>query len=378
MSKRVDLQRVLAQFLPAYQAQHRVDARRRQVLRHLGQCRTAALGGFALQCEGCDERQVLYHACRDRHCPKCQRRETRRWSQRQHASCLPVPYFHLVFTLPHTLNGWVELHEAEIYQALFQCVWTTLNTFARDPRRGLRGQLGMTAVMHTWGESLARHVHLHCLVPGGVLQADGHWRAARGTYLFPVKALARHFRGTFVRTLRQAANRGALHRITRVGEVDAVLATLMATGWVVYAKPCLSHEHAVVEYLARYTHRIAISDQRIEAVDAQTVQFSYKDARDHNTRKTMTLKGEEFIRRYLQHLLPKGLMRIRHYGFLANRCRRPALAQIRAALHTATAAVVAASASADALPFAGMPCPHCRSWMVIVAELAPCRDHGSG
>ena len=379
MGKRVDIQTVLAQFLPAYQAHHRVDARRRQVLTHLAQCRTAALGGFALHCEGCDERRILYHACRDRHCPKCQQRASRRWSARQSESLLPVPYFHVVFTLPHLLNGWVQVHDAEVYQALFQSVWATMNTFARDPRRGLHGQLGMTAVMHTWGESLARHVHLHCLVPGGAWQADGRWRAARGTYLFPAKALSRHFRGTMVRALRQAANRGALNRITHPGEIDQILTTLMASEWVVYAKPCLSHEHTVIDYLARYTHRIAISDQRLVAMDAQSVQFSYKDARDGNLRKTMTLDGEEFIRRYLQHILPKGLMRIRHYGFLANRCRQKALLQIRAALQAVTATVVTADASAAAVPFAGMPCPRCTGgWMVIVAELAPCRDKGSG
>lgn len=149
MRRPPDLQSVLAQFLPAYQSTHPVDGRRRQVLTHLGQCRTAALGGFALRCEQCDTPRVLYHACRDRHCPKCQQRASRRWSERQSESLLPVPYFHLVFTVPHTLNGWVQLHDAEIYQALFHAVWTTLNTFARDPHRGLHGQLGMTAVLHT-------------------------------------------------------------------------------------------------------------------------------------------------------------------------------------------------------------------------------------
>ncbi len=377
MFKPMDLQSVLAQFLPDYQARHPVDARRRQVLSHLTHCRTAALGGLALHCEDCDERRLLYHACRDRHCPKCQQRASRRWSQRQNEALLPVPYFHLVFTLPHALNGWVQLHDAEIYQALFQSVWATLNTFARDPQRGLHGQLGMTAVMHTWSENLARHVHLHCLVPGGVLQGDGRWRAARGTYLFPVKALSRHFRGTMVRALRRAAAQGALSRVTRVDEVDQLLTTLMASDWVVYAKPCVSHQQAVVSYLARYTHRIAISDQRLASFDAQSVQFSYKDSRDDHARKIMTLDGEEFIRRYLQHILPKGLMRIRHYGFLANRHRRQALTQIRTALQAPTT-VIDPTVTA-AFPFAGLPCPRCPGgWLAIVAELAPRRDPGSG
>ena len=375
MNKPVDLQQVLTQFLPTYAAHQRVDGRRRQVLSRLTQCRTAALGGFALHCAGCDERRVLYHACRVGHCPKCQQRASRQWSARQAASLLPVPYFHLVFTLPHTLNGWVQVHEAELYQVLFQAVWTTLNTFARDARRGLHGQLGMTAVMHTWSQTLTRHVHLHCLVPGGVLQADGRWRAARGTYLFPVKALSRHFRGTVVRALRHAATQGKLRRVTREGEVDAVLTALMASEWVVYAKPCVSYTPAVVDYLARYTHRIAISDPRIAAVDDHTVRFSYRDSRNENAPRVMSLEGEEFIRRYLQHILPKGLMRIRHYGFLANRCRRHALTQIRNALQAPIQDVEPAVSP----PFTGLPCSHCiGGWLKIVTELAPRRDLGSG
>jgi hypothetical protein len=378
VSRPADVQSALAQFLPGYQVQHRVDRRRRQVLTHLGQCRTAALGGFVLRCEGCDDGRLLFHACRDRHCPKCQQRASQRWAERQSEALLPVAYFHLVFTLPHALNGWVQIHDAVIYRALFQSVWTTLNTFARDPQRGLGGQLGMTAVMHTWGENLSRHVHLHCLVPGGVLREDGCWQAARGTYLFPVKALARHFRGTLVRALRAASNAGALRRITRAGEVDHVLSTLMAHEWVVYAKPCLPEAHTVVHYLARYTHRVAISDQRIVAVDDETVQFSYKDTADGSRRKVMTLAGEEFIRRYLQHILPKGLMRIRHYGFLANRCRRTAITQIRAAL-AAPRALPASAATLAAAPFTGLACTHCvGGWMVVVAVIAPSRDPGSG
>ena len=228
MSRPADGQSALAQFLPAYQAQHRLDSRRRQVLTHLGHCRTAALGGFALRCDHCDECRTLYHACRDRHCPKCQQRASRRWSARQGESLLPVPYFHVVFTIPHALNGWVQLHDAELYRALFHSAWTTMDTFARDPHRGLHGQLGMTTVMHTWGENLSQHVHLHCLVPGDVLRDDGRWQPVRGNYLFPVKALARHCRAALVRALRQAANRGALSRITRVGEIEQMLTTLMS------------------------------------------------------------------------------------------------------------------------------------------------------
>lgn len=377
MSRPADLQGVLAQFLPAYRQSHRVDGRRRQVLSHLAQCRTPALGGLQLRCDGCETQRTLYHACRDRHCPKCQQREARRWSARQAEALLPVPYFHVVFTLPHALNGWVQLHDELLYQTLFAATWDTLRAFGRDPRRGLEGQLGMTAVMHTWGESLTRHVHLHCLIPGGVLRPDGQWRAARGNHLFPVKALARHFRGNVVTRLRRAATRGALHRVTGTGEIDQVLRTLMATPWVVYAKPCLCHTPSVLDYLARYTHRIALSDRRIVDIDDTHVRLLCKDTRDGGRRNIVTLEGEELLRRYLQHILPKGLMRVRHYGFLANRCRRSALTQIRAAL--AAPPPTAPASAAKPVPFHGLPCPGCSAgWMVVTAEIAPRRSPGSG
>lgn len=241
----------------------------------------------------------------------------------------------------------------------------------------------MTAVLHTWGQNLSRHVHLHCLVPGGALDDRGHWYAARGNYLFPVRALSRHFRGRMVTLLRRAASLGRLHRVTRPGEIDAVLDSLMAGEWVVYAKDCLEHTVGVVAYLARYTHRIAITDARILRVDATQVTFRYMDYRDGRRGKTMQLAGEEFVRRYLQHILPKGLMRIRHFGFLANRCRREKLAIIRRALGVpcseprvdATAETATETTRKDATP--GVPiwlCPRCRKGVLrIVARLMPLR-----
>jgi len=190
----------------------------------------------------------------------------------------------------------------------------------------------MSAVLHTWGQNLSRHVHLHCLVPGGALGDDGRWHAARSSYLFPVKALSRHFRGTMVRLLRQAADQGRLRRVTRPGEVDRMLDRLMSMEWVVYSKHCLEHAASVVEYLARYTHRIAITDARIVKVDADSVTLRYTDYADHDRHKTLTLEGREFARRFLMHIVPKGLMRVRHYGFLANRCRSVRLAEVRCAL----------------------------------------------
>jgi len=305
MTEPATLQHILGRFLDATP----LDSHRRRICGHLQACRTPALGGRQLQCDACASEQRWYFGCRDRHCPQCQGRATRQWADRQQGHLLPVRYYHLVFTLPHTLNGWVQLHPELLYRLLFEAVWGTLQAFGQDPKR-LGGELGMTAVLHTWGQNLSRHVHLHCLVPGGALRSDGQWRATTGNYLFPVRALSRHFRGRLVGLLRQAATRGALSRVTRPGEVDAVLAALMATDWVVYTKHCLNHTGTVVAYLARYTHRIAITNARLLAVDEQQVTFRYRDYRDDNRHKTLCLDGAEFVRRFLLHVLPKGLMRI--------------------------------------------------------------------
>lgn len=329
MASGASVQQVLSQFLLQPE---RLDVQRQRVCRHLMQCRTAAMGGRQLHCNACDHEQVQYFSCRDRHCPQCQWRAIQAWAERQRSAVLPVPYHHVVFTLPHQLNGWVQLHPELIYRLLFQCVWGTLERFGRDPKR-LNGQLGMTAVLHTWGQTLNQHVHVHCLVPAGALGQDGHWHAARSNYLFPVRALSRRYRGLMVSALRQAATQQQLHRVTHVGEIDQLLNDLMATDWVVYSKHCLQHTNSVIDYLARYTRRIAISNARLQQVDEQTVTLSYKDYRQEARNRQMVLSGEEFVRRFLLHILPKGLMRVRHYGFLANRCRRVRLGQINAALH---------------------------------------------
>lgn len=363
MSASVTLQHVLNRFAdPAS-----LDARRRQVCGHLTACRTPALGGMQLECDDCGGTQRWYHSCRDRHCPQCQGRAIQRWAERQQANLLPVRYYHLVFTLPHEINGWVALHPDVIYRLLFQSVWGTLRAFGRDPKR-LGGELGMSAVLHTWGQNLTRHVHLHCLVPGGALDDQGRWHTTRGNYLFPVRALSRHFRGRMVSALRRAATRGDLPRVTRPGEVACVLDRLMAKDWVVYTKHCLGHTETVVAYLARYTHRIAITNARLLGIDHGQVTFRIKDYRDGQN-KTLSLGGEAFVQRFLLHVLPKGLMRVRHYGFLANRCRRKKLARIRQALAQPPPEPAGDTMTAEA---ADPPCPNCRRGALkVVAVLAP-------
>ncbi|MCG5496032.1 IS91 family transposase [Ectothiorhodospira variabilis] len=361
MPERATIQEILNRFLVA----DGLDYRRRKVCGNLQACRTERLGGLQLRCDQCDTEQRWYHSCRDRHCPQCQNRATQAWCERQHSQMLPVTYYHLVFTLPHELNGWVQLHPREIHRLLFQSVWSTLSAFGRDPKR-LGGELGMTAVLHTWGQTLTQHVHLHCLVPGGALRKDGEWAPSKGNYLFPVRALSVRFRGYMVAALRQAIDRGELSRVTHPGEVDRVLDDLMQVSWNVYTKACLNHGGTVVDYLGRYTHRIAITNRRILGVDDDEVRFTYKDYRTEQ-RKVMTLTGQEFVRRFLQHILPKGLMRVRHYGFLANRCRRRKLDLIRVALKAPVPRAPAVPPAADPPHY---PCPKCRAGQLhVVAEI---------
>ena len=330
------LQQLLQQHLDDYCQNHKLDSHRLKVCRHLLDCHTPALGGLQYQCDHCKSQFPQYHSCRDRHCPQCQQRATRQWTEKQQQDVLPVTYYHLVFTLPHELNGWMQLHPEQIYGLLFQSVWQTLKAFAADPKR-LNGKLGMTAVLHTWGQNLSQHVHLHCLIPGGALCDKKEWHAASSSYLFPVKALSRCFRGKMVSALRESHESGQLSRITHPDEVDQVLNELMAKDWVVYSKPCLNHTDRIIDYLARYSHRIAISDQRLMGMDKDQVLFAYKDYRNEQN-GTMTLDCKEFIRRFLMHILPKGLMRIRHYGLLANRCRQSSLKIIRKILAKPVAA----------------------------------------
>lgn len=359
MSARLDLQGIFNRFVPEYRAHHRLTPRQGKVCANIRDCRTPALGALEQRCASCGYQRLRFHSCRDRHCPKCQRQASAKWCERQVADVLPVDYHHVVFTLPHVLNPWVSLHPDVIYAQLFQSVWVTLHAFAEQR---LGGQLGMSAILHTWGEQLTRHVHLHRLVPGGALTGKGQWRAATGDYLFPVRALSRKCRGHFVAALRRRADAGELYKITHSNEVDAVLNTLMSTDWVVYSKPCLGHTESVLAYLARYTHRIALANHRLVALDGDRVALCYRDYRNQRARKTLWLDGTELVRRFLLHILPKGFMRIRHYGILANRCRAQRLAQARTAIACGQARTLAPRRTSVRPPgtTAEPLCPSCR------------------
>ncbi len=378
MSTQLTLAHIMQQFLPTYKTQYSLNKEQSKAIGSICACRTPALGGQRLACNHCPYQQVQYHSCRNRHCPQCQYRATDQWREKQCAQVLPVPYFHLVFTLPHELNGWVQLHPDVVYRLLFQAAWEILKRFGEDPKR-LNGQLGMTSVLHTWGQTLTRHIHLHCLIPGGALSKDGQqWHRARSTYLFPVKALSRCFRGKLVSLLRQAWNKRQLHRIEDVRQVDAILDQLMAKQWVVYSKNTCNHTDTVVGYLSQYTHRIAISNKRILSIGSKEVCFSWKDYADQSKRKVMALEGEEFVRRFLLHILPRGFMRIRHYGFMANCHRRVKLGLIHQCLKASDCEDEAKRKINMAVEHLAMvkqakqfPCPKCTVGLMMVREEIP-------
>ena len=379
MNARVDLQSVVKRFVPAYRERHGLSAREGQVCAHIRDCRTGALGVVEQRCTGCEFVRRHNASCRDRHCPKCQGRASAQWAEREAGQLLPVVYYHVVFTVPDSLNEWVASAPQAVYGQLFESAWSTLAEFAQAR---LGGRLGMTAVLHTWGERLTRHVHLHCLVPGGALDEGGEWHAVKGHYLFPVRALSRRFRGSMVAGLRKRSGAGAFSGLSTGAEVDARLDALMATEWVVYAKPCLGHTEAVLGYLARYTHRIALSDRRVVTIEGERVALRCRDHRHGGAQRTMWLDGVELVRRFLLHVLPKGFMRIRHYGLLANRCRATRVPAARAAIARERGAVsrpppVALATYTLPRPSA-VHCPHCRRPSLINVVHRPMPRPGSG
>ena len=300
-----------------------------KVLSHLTRCKTEAAGVEVYRCDGCGYHMQSLRSCRDRHCPSCQYRSTVKWCDARRQDILPVTYYHLVFTLPSELNGWVSCYPAVIYRLLFESVWQTFSQFGRDKKR-LNGQLGMLSVLHTWGQTLARHVHLHCLVPGGALGDDGSWHGAKSNYLFPVKALSRHYRGHFVSQSRAAKAQGLLDKIPN-DVFNHTLDQLMTKAWVVYTKAASYGHDQLIDYLGRYTRRIALTPNRLINLNDNQVSLKYRDYRDGKN-KVMCLSSEELLRRYTQHILPKGFMRVRYHGFLANAVRVGKLQDIRRAL----------------------------------------------
>lgn len=315
---------------------HRLSPQQRRVFSDIQACRTAVMGGHVRACDHCDHREIAYNSCRNRHCPKCQAMARAEWLTQREAELLPIPYFHIVFTLPAEVAAVALQNKRLLYGMLFEAASATLMEVAANPRHLGAAQIGVLAVLHTWGQNLMHHPHLHCVVGGGGLARDeSRWIASRDYYFLPVKVLSRVFRNKFCRLLRKAFDRGELGfygDLTHLADPKAFRRFLGATTsreWVVYAKRPFRDPACVLKYLARYTHRVAISNRRLTEYRNGEVTFRYKDYAREGIQRTMTLAATEFIRRFLLHVLPDGFMRIRHYGYLANRHRREKLATCR-------------------------------------------------
>jgi hypothetical protein len=359
-------------FLEAHRAW--LTAQHLRVLRAIAQCRTALLGGHLDQCAGCGYRAISYNSCRNRHCPKCLTHARDRWLAARQRELLPVPYAHVVFTLPHVLAGLALQNKRVVYDLLFQASAATLLEVARTPKH-LGAALGFLSVLHTWGQTLLHHPHVHCVVPAGGLSPDGtRWVHARPTFFLPVKVLSRVFRGKVVAGLRHAHRARTL---TLAGDLQplhdtrvfaAWLRRLYRHDWVVYAKPPFGGPTHVLHYLARYTHRVAISNHRLVDVGDDHVTFRWKDYRHGSRVQLLTLTPDEFLRRFCLHVLPKGFVRIRFYGFLAPRARTAALTRCRHALDV-TPPPMAPTDDDTSTRVSLPPCPHCGGVMIAVGRL---------
>ena len=348
-----------------------------KVMSAIETCRTAALGGHVERCEDCEHERVAYNSCRNRHCPKCQAAAARRWLEDREAELLPVPYYHVVFTLPAAIGAIAFHNKAAVYDLLFRTAAETLTTIAADPKH-LGARIGLTAVLHTWGSALTHHPHVHLIVPGGGLSPDGsRWIACKRGFFLPVRVLSRLFRRLFLKGLE------ALHatgRLAFLGDLaplvdkqafDATLAPLRRSEWVVYAKRPFAGPQAVLAYLARYTHRVAISNSRLIGLDEANVTFKWKDYRikGRDRLKTMTLDAAEFIRRFLLHVLPSGFHRIRHYGLFAGTVRAANIERARQLLAASDGARHCSRSEDDSPVENASPasrCPWCGGRMVIV------------
>ena len=349
-----------------YRCTHPLPASHRKAMRAIEVCRTQELGGHLKKCDTCGFEHPAYNSCRNRHCPKCQSLAKAQWLEKQTAELLPVGYFHLVFTLPHELNRLILAHKKILLTLLFKAVSETILEFGH---RRLKGTLGIIAVLHTWDQILKDHFHLHCLVPAGALSFDhSHWIAARKNFLFPITALSQVFRGKFLGLLHQACDK------EKIPPANNEIKASRQKNWVVYAKKPFGSPQSVLDYLGRYTHRVALSNDRILKIENGEVTLSYRDRKDGDRKKTLPLDAQEFIRRFLLHVLPQGFMRIRHFGFLANRSKKQALTQCRKLLNCDPPPPRSNLCAKDLLlKLTGIDlsrCPSCqKGTMIVVGEL---------
>ena len=331
-----EVQDIFRQYGQAYREQHALLPHVIKAMKAIESCRTAELGAHADVCEDCGNMlRISYNSCRNRHCPKCQALSKERWIDNQKHSLLNVGYFHVVFTIPDTLNTLAFQNQKTVYDILLRSAAETLQELAAD-KKYLGATLGFTSVLHTWGQNLMHHPHIHCIVPGGGINTIGNWLPSRKKFFIPVKVLSRKFRGKFLYYLQSAQMEfhGSLYELHDPVKWNGFLSSLYQKEWIVYCKPPFKNAACVVEYLGRYTHRVAISNSRIVHVENGTVSFKWRDYKDENRWKVMVLPAHEFIRRFLIHILPPRFMKIRHYGLLGNRNKSTKLARCKALTNT--------------------------------------------
>jgi len=369
---------------PAYREVHGgvMSSMQRRVMRAIEICRTAVLGGHVEECGRCGHRRIRYNSCGNRHCNKCQCLARAKWLEKHRAQLLPVPYFHVVFTVPGPIASLTLQNKRVGYGILFQAAARALRRIAADPRH-LGARIGFLAVLHSWGQNLQHHPHVHCVVPGGGLSLDGRrWIRCRPNFFLPVRVLSRLFRAVFLHCLQQAHDagklkfRGSLERLGAPGAFAALMKTCRRMEWVVYAKPPFGGPEQMLDYLGRYTHRVAISNERLIRLQDGRVTFRWKDYKQPNKQKLMTLEAGEFIRRYLMHVLPLGFVRIRHFGWLANTHREQKLALCRKLLgveppekQQEASAENADTSSAGLTGESLTICPACRQGHMVVIEI---------
>lgn len=382
-SRQIELADIFNLYGQTYQHSHPLPFSHIKVMQDIQNCRTAALGGHVEICSDCEFERISYNSCRNRHCPKCQTMAKGNWLENRKAELLPVGYFHTVFTIPHELNPITLCNKKVVFDILFDSVAQTLHEFAADPRHKLGGKLGFTAILHTWDQRLLDHFHLHCVIPGGVLSHDNkQWINARDDFLFPVKALSIVFRGKFVDALKNAYNNdelifpGKTEIFAKPQQFRKLVDQLYKKGWVVYSKKPFAGPEQVLDYLGRYTHRVAISNYRIKSIADGKVSFTYRDRSDGNKTKLMTVEAHEFIRRFLLHVLPPSYKKIRHFGFLASRCKKESLAHIRKILNDThkPSEPVKMDARMMFLHLTGVDlnkCPHCKHGTMCVSIQLP-------
>jgi hypothetical protein len=334
-----EVQDIFLKYGKNYRTRHKLTLVQHKAMSAIEKCRTSQLGGHKEVCDSCGHTRISYNSCRNRHCPKCQTVAKERWIENQKGNLLDVGYFHVVFTIPDTLNLMAYQNQRTVYTLLFKAVAETLAELASD-KKYLSAKIGFTSVLHTWGQNLMHHPHIHCIVPGGGLSPLGKWVNSRKKFFIPVKVLSRKFRGKFLYYLKQLYYQNKLEfhgsqtYLSDNKDFEKLLSSLYGKEWVVYCKPPFKNAACVVEYLGRYTHRVAISNKRIVSIEKDTVTFKWRDYKDGSKHKVMTLSADEFIRRFLIHILPNGFMKIRHYGLLGNRNKTTQLRICKQLTHT--------------------------------------------